>query len=233
MTALKYSLAGALAALALSGVAQAQERPLGLTFNVGAASDYVFRGVSQTDEEPQVFGGADVTLGSIGYAGVWATNVDFGDGTDVEYDLYAGIKPALGPVTLDLGVIYYGYHNQPGDADWDFTELKVAGSMPVGPATIGAAVFYSNDFTGGVGPSAYYEANASVAIPDTRFTLSGALGRQTLQDVGDADYTVWNLGAGIALNEKLGLDVRYWGTDADQWGAIYDDRFVVGFKVTF
>ena len=38
-------------------------------------TDYVFRGVSQTDENPEIFGGVDATIGSIGYAGVWLSNV--------------------------------------------------------------------------------------------------------------------------------------------------------------
>src|SRR5262249_12077089 len=79
-----------------------------VAFTVGANNDYRFRGVSQTDNDPSVFGGADLSLGSIGYAGTWVSNVDFGNGTDFEYDLYAGVKPVVGPVTLDLGVIRYG-----------------------------------------------------------------------------------------------------------------------------
>jgi len=232
MKALKLSLLAATAALAIGGAAQAQDRPLGLTFNVGAASDYVFRGVSQTNEDPQIFGGADVTLGSIGYAGVWASNVDFGDDTDMEYDLYAGIKPVVGAVTLDLGVIYYGYHNQPDNADWDYTEFKLAGSVPAGPATLGAAVFYSNEFTGNTGPATYYEANAALPIVNTKFALSGAVGRQTFEDI-DGDYTTWNLGVGYSLTDHVGLDLRYWGNDVDGGGDIYDDRVVVGIKATF
>src|SRR5204862_3642097 len=106
MTALKLSLLAALGSLALAGAAQAQDAPeFKAAFNIGANTDYVFRGVSQTDEDPSIFGGVDLTIGSIGYAGVWASNVDFGNGTDAEVDLYAGVKPEVGPVTLDLGVI--------------------------------------------------------------------------------------------------------------------------------
>lgn len=232
MKALKLSLVAATAALAIGGVAQAQDRPLGLTFNVGVASDYVFRGVSQTNEDPQLFGGADVTLGSMGYAGVWASNVDFGDSTDMEYDLYAGIKPVVGPVTLDLGVIYYGYAGQPSNANWEYTEFKLAGAAAAGPATVGAAVFYSNDFTGSVGPATYYEANAVLPISGTNFTVSGAVGRQTYEDVS-GDYTTWNIGAGYALTSNVGIDLRYWGNDVDNATGIYDDRVVVGLKATF
>lgn len=210
--------------------ALAQE-PLSVAFNIGAATEYVFRGVSQTDEDPQVFGGVDATLGSIGYAGVWASNVDFGDSTDFEFDLYAGVRPTVGAVTFDLGVIYYGYADQPSGANWDYWEGKVAASVPAGPATLGAAVYYSPEFTGDTGQAWYYEANATVTIPQTKFSLSGALGHQSIDEAGD--YTTWNLGVGYAITDKIGVDVRYFDTDVHEFGKLYDSRVVAGLKLTF
>lgn len=232
MNKLKVSLLAAVGSLAISGVAHAQdEGPVSLSFNVGAATEYVFRGVSQTDEDPQVFGGVDATLGSIGYAGVWASNVDFGDSTDFEFDLYAGVRPTVGAVTFDLGVIYYGYADQPSGANWDYWEGKVAASVPAGPATLGAAVYYSPEFTGDTGQAWYYEANATVTIPQTKFSLSGALGHQSIDEAGD--YTTWNLGVGYAITDKIGVDVRYFDTDVHEFGKLYDSRVVAGLKLTF
>ena len=232
MNKLKVSLLAAVGSLALTGVAHAQdEGPVSLSFNVGAATDYVFRGVSQTDENPQVFGGVDATLGSIAYAGVWASNVDFGDSTDFEFDLYAGVRPTVGAVSLDLGVTYYGYADQPSGANWDYWEGKIAASVPAGPATLGAAVFYSPEFTGKTGEAWYYEANATVAIPNSRFSVSGAVGHQTVDEAGD--YTTWNLGVGFALTDNIGIDVRYWDTDVHEWGKLYDSRVVAGLKLAF
>lgn len=199
------------------------------TFNLGANTDYVFRGVSQTDENPSVFGGADAAWG-LGYAGVWASNVDFNNGTDFEYDFYAGVKPQVGAVTLDLGVIYYGYAGSPSGSDQDYWEGKVAATVPAGLATLGAAVYYSPDFFGGVGDAVYYEANAAVAIPETKITVSGALGHQQVK--GPFDYTTWNLGAGYQLTKRVAFDVRYFDTDEHSLGNIYDARLVGGVKVT-
>jgi uncharacterized protein (TIGR02001 family) len=232
MNALKLALAAAAAALAVGGVAHAEDaKPFAFTFNVGAATDYVFRGVSQTDENPQIFGGVDATIGSIGYAGLWASNVDFNNGTNMEYDLYAGIKPALGPVTLDLGVIRYGYTNQPSGPDENYWEGKVAASAPFGPATFGAAVYYSDDFFGETGPATYYEINGSSTIPNTKFSVSGAVGRQQVK--GPFDYSTWNLGVGYAVTDHFGLDLRYLDTDEHGFGDIYDSRVVLGLKATF
>ncbi|HKZ95497.1 MAG TPA: TorF family putative porin, partial [Hyphomicrobiaceae bacterium] len=83
---------------------------------VGAQSDYVFRGVSQTFEDPAIQGALDLTYWIL-YAGIWASHIDFGASQGLgpkvwgEYDLYAGVKRVWGPVTFDLGVIYYWYPN--------------------------------------------------------------------------------------------------------------------------
>ncbi|MCR5879389.1 TorF family putative porin [Phenylobacterium sp. J367] len=234
MKALKLALLGAVGALALAGTAQAQEDagPISLSFNVGAASDYVFRGISQTDEDPQIFGGVDATIGSIGYAGVWASNVEFNNGTDLEFDIYGGIKPTVGAVTFDIGLIYYGYVDSPPGPDQDYWEGKLAASTAAGPATIGAALYYSPEFFGETGDATYVEVNGALPLGESKFTVSGALGYQSV-DVG-VDYTTWNLGLGLGLTDNISLDLRYWDTDEhDALGKLGDSRVVIGVKAAF
>lgn len=218
----------ALAALVVAGPAIAQVAP-SFDVNIGVASDYVFRGVSQTDEDPQVFGGADLST-DLWYAGVWVSNVDFGDSADLEYDLYAGFTPTVGAVSLNLGVLYYGYTDAPSGADYDYVELQAAASVPAGPATLGAAVFYSPDSYGGVDHSLYYEVNGEVAMGE-KLVVSAALGRQTFD--GGGDYTTWNLGVGYALTEHLGVDLRYHDTAKHSFGDIYGSRVAVSLKAAF
>ncbi|HEX6865773.1 MAG TPA: TorF family putative porin, partial [Caulobacteraceae bacterium] len=192
MKVLKLALCGVAASLALTTAAAAQDAPaVDVSFNVGATSDYVFRGFSQTMEDPAVFGGVDVVSG-IFYAGAWASTVNFGDDTDAEYDLYAGVTPTLGPVTANLGVIYYGYLNADDDADYDYVEIKAAGSIPVGPATVGLATYYSPEFFGETGEAWYTELNGSYS-PVEKISLSGAYGHQDVELAGD--YNTWNVGA--------------------------------------
>jgi uncharacterized protein (TIGR02001 family) len=232
MNALKLSLLAAVATLAIGGAAHAEDAgPFKLAFNVGANTDYVFRGISQTNEDPSVFGGIDATLGTIGYAGVWVSNVDFGNDTDAEFDLYGGVKPVVGAVTFDIGAIYYGYAGQPKGSHEDYWEFKAAASVPAGPATLGAAVFYSPEFFGKTGKATYYEVNAALPIPNTKFSVSGALGHQQVE--GPADYTTWNAGVGFALTDHIGFDLRYWDTDEHSFGKIFDSRVVFGVKATF
>lgn len=225
---MKAALIGASALVLLgAGSAQAQARPE-VAFNIGVVSDYVFRGVSQTDEGAALQGGVDANFGGGFYAGGWASTVDFGEGTDAEVDLYGGYRTEAAGYALDFGVLSYFYVNAPNGADYNFVEFKAAASRAIGPATLGAAVYYSPDFFGADDAATYLEANGAYALAD-KWTVSGAVGHQWL-DVSD-DYTTWNLGLAYALTDHLTVDVRYHDTDLD--GPLTDDRFVVGLKASF
>ena len=98
------------------------------SFSLTGTSDYVFRGISQTENDPTMQGAFDIGYG-IFYAGVWGSGVDFeaaGLDDNIEIDYYAGIKPTWHGAEFDFGVIYYWY---PGDS-LDLFELKagVSGS---------------------------------------------------------------------------------------------------------
>lgn len=219
-------------ALALCGDARAQDQGPQVSFNVAAASDYVFRGVSQTEEEAAISGGVDLTSGSF-YAGAWASNVSYaGDAdTNAEVDLYAGFRPEFAGWTWDVGAIAYLYASQPDGADYDYVEAKLAASRAIGPATIGFAAFYSPDFFGAAEDEAtYVEANAAFS-PADRWTVSGAVGRQFVSS--DFDYTTWNLGVGYALADNLALDIRYYDTDEHGFGSVYESRAVASLKAVF
>jgi hypothetical protein len=142
------------------------------------------------------------------------------------------VKPVLGPVTFDFGAIRYGYTKIPDAAEWTYWEYKAAGSMAAGPATVGAAFFYSPNTTGpGKIKSYYYELNAAMPIPNSKLSVSGALGRQAFD--GPGDYTTWNAGVGYALTSAVGLDLRYWDTSEHGFGKGYKARIVGSLKVSF
>jgi len=198
MTARLNRIAGSAAAgaaalmLLLSGPAQADgyrsmkdapkpEERCKHSANVALTTEYVFRGISQTKEGPAIQGGYDLTCG-IFYAGVWASNLDWG-GTglfgipgnsvaNIEMDWYLGIKTVKGHITWDLGIIYYSYPNSAKlglDAlgavdrrDYNYLELKVGASTEIWKdGTIGVTVFYS--------PEYQYEAG-SVWTTEASFT---------------------------------------------------------------
>ena len=203
-----------------------------IAWNVAVGSDYVFRGVSQTEEEAAISGGGDLTSGSF-YAGAWASNVAFpGDpDTNAEFDVYAGIRPEFAGWTWDVGAVGYFYTSQPDGADYAYVEAKVAASRSIGPATIGAAVYYSPDFFGAAEDDATYaEVNGAVS-PADKWTISGAVGRQCVSS--DFDYTTWNVGVARQLTDNLTLDVRYHDTEEHDFGDIYGSRAVASLKAVF
>jgi len=230
MKAMKIALAAAVATIALSGVAAAQE--LKLAPNIAFTNDYVFRGVSQTQGDPAIQGGLDLSYG-VAYAGVWASNVDFGvPDPKMEIDIYAGVKPTIGDTSLDFGVLYYGYRKDKNGAPGanSYTELKAAASHTFGPATLGAAVYWSPEWPGKGGDAVYVEGNAALPITK-RITVSGAVGHQDIKNY--TSYNTWNIGAGYLLGENLTVDFRYHDTDEHSLGKIYDSRFVVSLKAAF
>jgi len=221
-----FACAAAVAALLTAGTASAQDTPE-VAWNLGVTSDYVFRGYSQTSEDPAIFGGVDVTVGSF-YAGAWASNVDFGDDTDAEVDIYGGYRTEVSGFAVDVGVVGYLYVSQPAGADYDYAEFKAAASRAFGPVTLGAAVYWSPDFFGADEEATYVEANAAFS-PAAKWTVSGAVGHQAL-DV-NADYATWNAGVAYAVSDNVVVDVRYHDTDVS--GPLSDDRVVGALKFVF
>ncbi len=221
-----------------------EPRRCSFSFNVGGTTDYVFRGISQTQEDPTVQGGADATCGMF-YAGVWASGVDFVKGkggpgsgdASIEVDLYAGIKPTWGPLTFDLGVIYYAYpsaNDAPG-AELDYVELKGGVSGTWNNFSLGATLFWSPEYTGETGDVLTAEGTIGytfAAIGPVTPTINGLVGTVQSLDSGSlqADYTYWNAGLALAV-DKFTFDFRYWDTDLSNNG-LADERFVFTAKVT-
>ncbi|MFO8024734.1 TorF family putative porin [Thiohalophilus sp.] len=88
----------------LSGLAQAQGE---LSGNLGVTSNYIWRGVTQTDDQAAVQGGVDYTHDANLYAGVWTSN--YGNGNGYELDLYGGYRGRVGDIPFDAGLIMYRF----------------------------------------------------------------------------------------------------------------------------
>lgn len=229
---MKTLLLGTIAALSLFGASAATAQDAGTwSFNVGATSDYVFRGISQTDNNPAIQGGIDYSNGMF-YAGTWASNVNFAGDEDTTYevDVYAGVKPKFGNFNMDFGAAYYAYPNQIKNGNYNFWEFKALASHPVGPGTIGGAFVYSPEWFGKTGRAYYYELNGSVPVSES-LSLSAAIGHQDFDKA--KDYNTWNLGLNYMVNEKLSLDLRYHDTNVHKLGDIYESRVTAMIKATF
>ncbi len=93
-----------------------------LTANIGVASNYIWRGATQTDDASAVSGGIDYAHDSGFYAGIWTSNVTWTTPNGYEQDIYAGYGFEAGPVSLDVGYIAYQYPLATGS---NFSEVYV------------------------------------------------------------------------------------------------------------
>ncbi|MDV3458939.1 TorF family putative porin [Sphingomonas sp. HF-S4] len=215
------------------------------------ASDYRFRGVSQSNNEMVVQGGVTVTHESGLYGGVWGSNLagwgTFG-GANMELDLIVGYKHPLGDNgAIDIGLTWYFY---PGGADkTDFAEPYVKLSGTAGPVSLLAGVAYAPkqealgkwyntgaDAAAGVynNPGAkddnlYLWGDAAAGIKGTPFTLKAHLGHSDGNPgLGPNATSVaptgsyWDWSLGIdATWRNLTLNVSYVGTDISDRDAAY------------
>jgi uncharacterized protein (TIGR02001 family) len=90
--------------------------------NVSFASDYIWRGMTQSDG-PAIQGGFDYEAESGFYAGIWGSNVNFNDGAGSELDYYFGYGFELGGVGVDLGYVAFDYPDN--TEGLDFEEIVV------------------------------------------------------------------------------------------------------------
>lgn len=233
---------GLVAATAPSFAADAPASPHTFTANVGITSDYVFRGVSQTQGGPAIQGGFDYSHASGFYLGTWGSNVSwvsvksFKDSTganvlgtvpykennSMEWDFYGGYKGSVGDFGYDLGVITYYYPgNKTSVKGPDTTEVYLGGSWKflsakyshvVSENFIGWYDYTNNRNTRG---SNYLELNANYDLGGGWGVL-GHVGHQKVKNVGDASYTDWKVG----VSKDIGFGVvtlAYTDTNAKDW----------------
>lgn len=173
-----------------------------VAFGVAVNSDYVSRGITQSDHHAAISGYVEPSIGPA-YAGVWGSNVSFGGTPDTEVDFYAGVRPEIGAVTLDLGYNYATYAGDPASNGGEFyAKANLAANDNV---TVGAQFFVNPQDT----TATYVEANADITLPHG-FGVSGALGA-----VGNSSvpYTTWNAGIYYMPVDWAKLDFRYTATN--------------------
>jgi len=212
-----------------SAEAAAQTSNFALSANATFTTDYIFRGISQTDEQPAIQGGFEATY-KILYLGVWGSNVDFGsslnqfgnveDVANLEIDWYGGIRPKWKGISFDLGVFYYAYPASLGIAKLDYLEIGTAASYTFfDKLTVGVTNWWSPENSGGTGKLDVLELSASYAFKKIWIvspSVSALVGRQWGEEnEGGYDYTYWNAGLTFDFYEKpaLNFDIRYWDTN--------------------
>jgi uncharacterized protein (TIGR02001 family) len=240
--ALQSSLAGlgAVALFAASGAARAD-----VSSTITIASDYDFRGITQSALDPVLQVSLDWEGESGLYAGLWGSNIDFGeDGAEgvapvdlnIELDFILGYA---GSITedfgYDVGATYYKYlgDDDNGLNDFDYYELYAG----LGYRFLSAKVWYAPDFSN-AGESAWYaEANAEVPLP-ADFTLLLHAGYNAgdywkSDDIGLDEFADYSVGLGRSFG-RFDFQVKYIdGSDLDVADGTPNDVFTSEGKFWF
>ena len=240
-------LASTLVVCALSpSVARAADESL--AFNVGAVSDYRYRGISQTQLEPALQGGIDLSLPHGVYFGTWASTIKwidtFGGDSNVELDLYGGWKGDVGAgLTLDVGALRYQYFEAVtpewtanGFANPSTTELYAALSYAM--VTLKYSHSMSNLFgTPKSKSSGYLDLSASFDVYDG-WMLAPHVGHQAVKNNDPFSYTDYSLAVSKDFS-GLVPSLAVVGTDADKALYTWDGKkvgktgVVLGVKYNF
>jgi len=170
--------------------------------SAGANSDYLFRGISQTDGSTSAWAEYNHMFGDSGFmAGAWLGQVDYADGSDLETDLYAGWSNG----DWTVGYIDYNYN---GDADLDGSEFFISKEV------MGVSVDYylgQDDYTD------YVEFGYSVMGVDVSYGM--------WEDIGDN----WSVSKDFDLPMGLKGSLGYVSFMADDGSMMQDeDSFVFG-----
>ncbi|MFC3126547.1 TorF family putative porin [Pseudoroseomonas globiformis] len=191
---------------------------LTLTATPAIASDYLFRGISQTRGRPAMQLTLDLQHESGLYIGAFGTNVAFyGSNARQEVDLLAGYRFAVGDASLDLGGIFYtypGYDAPQGGYDYNYFELVAKGSYTLDPVKFLGTAAWSPEFYYESGGAVYLEAGADVTLP-LDFTLSGRWGYQFIDRnprYGAPDYANWSVAVSREVFAGFMLSVGYYDT---------------------
>jgi uncharacterized protein (TIGR02001 family) len=166
-----------------------------IAFGAAIASDYVWRGITQSNHKPSVAAyfepryniNKDLQL----YAGLGGASISFPNRAAAEIDLYAGIRPTWGKFAFDFGFWYYWYpggqcfnnttapcspsggvatQNLPNGnvakEDASFWEIYAKLNYAVTDAfTIGGFVYYSPNVLNTGADGVYFGGNAKYVFP--------------------------------------------------------------------
>src|SRR5262245_47350116 len=232
----KKTLAAATVAASLaSGVATAADTsPHTLTGNVGLFSQYIFRGLTQTDTEPALQGGFDYAHASGFYAGTWGSNIswirDFGGaytgGASLELDIYGGYKGTIGKTDFgyDVGLLYYWYPGTRAPGATKADTLEVYGALSWKWLTAKFSYAISDEVFGVANADGtyYLDLTATYPIPDSKLTLIAHYGMQkfkgstgTFDNDANASYEDWKLGVNYSLPKDFTVGIFYTDTNMD------------------
>lgn len=216
-----------------------------LNMNVGLATQYVYRGLSQTNGYPAVQGGVDYEYKESFYAGAWLSNTSIyndvlkGASSSLEIDAYGGFEGHVAKDwTYDLGLIHYAFPGRFPQAS-----LQAAGLVRPDSTEAYASMGYKGlklkySYALGTlfgipnsGGTYYLEADGDLPMSDTGFRLALHAGRQVFQGTsreglpnrGLYSYSDYRIGISRKFSKKYILSIAVTTSSAN--GGVYTNLF--------
>jgi len=203
--------------------------PHTFTGNLTLASEYLYRGIAQTNRKPAIQGGVDYSHSSGFYAGLWASNISWlsdmqvsGTSAPIEIDTYGGYKLGLDDVTLDFGALKYNYPGtypagfvNPDTVEvyfapsWKFVSFKYSYALS---DLFGAEATQRDGSLKKSKGSQYFDLSANPELGGG-FTLNLHVGRQLVSNFPGASYNDYKVGATYDL-KGWALSAAYIATSA-------------------
>ncbi len=211
---------------------EAEAEPAGpLSTTITFVSDYRFRGVTQTLEDPALQADLKYTHDSGIYASLWASDVKFAAPANVAYEVDTAIGWAgslTDDVGLDLQLVRYNYPVDQPESDY----AEVVGKITYAGAF--ATVGYSNDVFNLNETGIYYGIGYGLTVAD-EYNVSASLGYYDLDDALDGSYTDYSVGVSRAFG-PINVGFTYVNTNQGLegfFGATNDNRVFFTMSTTF
>lgn len=176
-------------------------------------TDYVWRGVTQSDGDPAAQLGAEVAFNTGFHAGLWGSTIDIDNGPDRQRDTeviyYAGFAHDIdGRWTLAANIVAYTYPGQSGSVDYNYEELMISANF------MDRAWFeyaYSPDLYN-TGADAHNVELYTEWPAGKHLVLGAGAGYYDVSDLVGTGYGYWELGVTWPIS-RFDLDLRYHDTN--------------------
>jgi len=192
--------------------------------NIAYTTDYVYRGITLSDDQAAVSGGFDWGYSGF-YLGTWASSISPVEEETVEVDFYGGYGNEFKGISYTIDLLYYYYPGAEGGTSPDLDFFEFGGSLgytfaaPLKPA-VGFNIMHSTDGFQETGSETYYRSTLGLSLP-YEFGLGFTYGYQDFNEdkVGINGYNHW----GVDISRSLSIfDFSIGYSDTDSNGETYE-----------
>lgn len=191
----------------------AAEEESNFSGNAAIVTDYVFRGVSQSNNDMAIQAGLDYAFGDSGfYVGAWGSTVDFNEfaSPEFEIDAYVGWGTDLGEkFNIDLMLTRYNYFGDgEGYGSIDYNEVIAKfGMTNVATLTVG----YTNDYSNSGEDATYVSLGNSWDLGND-YSINASFGRSYFEA---EEFNDWNVGITKTVG-PVEFGLNYYDTNLDE-----------------